>query len=77
MRKLVVSMVVLGGSLGVGVLPATAEGPFVQDIPGAACDNEGTHNAHTRIPAGNPAHPHVPHRMGPQMLCMTMPGVHP
>jgi hypothetical protein len=76
-KKVVLAFLMAGGSLSMAVWPAAADGPFVQDIPAAACDNAGTHNAHDSIPAGAPGHPHVPHRMGPAMLCMTMPGVHP
>ncbi len=73
MRKVAVSLVVLGGSLAIATLPAAAEAPFVQELPEAAC-NQGTQNAHMNIPRGTPGHPHVPHFMG---FCMTMPGVHP
>jgi hypothetical protein len=73
MRKVAVSLVVLGGSVGIAALPAAAEPPAVRALPAAAC-NQGTHNAHARIPLNAPGHPHVPHEMG---FCMTMPGVHP
>ncbi len=73
MRKVAVSLVVLGGSVGIAALPAAAEAPAVRSLPTAAC-NQGTHNAHMSIPLGTPGHPHVPHNMG---FCMTMPGAHP
>lgn len=73
MREVAVSFALVGASLGIGALPAAAEGPFVRELPAAAC-NQGTSNAHAHIPLGTPGHPHVPHFMG---FCMTMPGVHP
>jgi hypothetical protein len=73
MRRLAFSLLVFAGGMAFATLPAAADGPFVRELPVAAC-NEGTHNAHMNIPAGTPGHPHVPHLMG---FCMTMPGIHP
>ena len=77
MRRMILPVIVAALFGLTAAVPAAADGPFVQPIPDAACDNAGTHQAHQSIPAGTPGHPHVPHRMGPAMACMTMPGVHP
>ena len=78
MRKLFVSFVAAGVLLVIGAAPAAAEGPFIQSVNPAAC-NQGTQNAHGNV--AGPAHPHVPHMMRPAPgeppECMTMPGVNP
>ncbi|MDP8942601.1 MAG: hypothetical protein M3N16_00525 [Actinomycetota bacterium] len=82
MRRLILSLVVAGGVAVTGAAPAAAQGPpmFVE-LPEQACENRGTHNAHGRVPAGNPAHPHIPHSMTPpgftEPFCMTMPARNP
>lgn len=70
MRKLLVSVSVVGGLLGVGAAPVSATGHV--EVSDAAC-NSGTRNAHGNV--AGPAHPHVPHSMGG--VCMTMPAIHP
>ena len=78
MRKVLSSLVVAGVLMVTGAAPAAADGPFIQSVDPAAC-NEGTQNAHGNV--AGPAHPHVPHMMRPgpgqPPECMTMPGVHP
>jgi hypothetical protein len=73
MRKLIVSIVLLAGSVGVGALPAGAAAPMVQPLPDAAC-NSGTATARAAT-AGSDAGMHVPMNM--MGMCMTMPGTHP
>ena len=77
-RRLIPSLVVAGALATVGAAPAAAEGPFIQSVNPAAC-NEGTQNARGEI--APQALPHVPHMMrpGPGLPpeCMTMPGVNP
>jgi hypothetical protein len=43
------------------------------DVPEAAC-NQGTQNAHGRIPAGSPAHERVPHTHPPSTDCVHLVG---
>jgi hypothetical protein len=43
------------------------------DVPEAAC-NQGTQDAHGRIPAGSPAHERVPHTHPPSTDCVHLVG---
>jgi hypothetical protein len=43
------------------------------DVPEAAC-NQGTGNAHGRIPANSPAHERVPHTHPPSTDCVHLVG---
>ena len=56
MRRLIPSLIVAGSLAAIGPAPAAAE---VQTLPAAAC-NQGTMNAHHRVPHGRPAHGHIP-----------------
>lgn len=71
LRRLAVWLVVAGGSL---ILPlstsAVADGPLINWLPDAAC-NQGTANAQASNP--NAFNPHIPHTH-PGTDCMTMPG---
>jgi hypothetical protein len=59
-RKLIAGLVVAGAVL-VGAVGPAAAAPFAD-----AAINQGTNNAHTRVPEANPAgpvkaHEHIPH----------------
>ncbi len=56
MRKLVAPLAVVGGLIGAGAAPVSAQQPSVIALPAAAC-NQGTANAHGNV--AGPAHLHV------------------
>ncbi len=57
-RRLILSFVVAGLLAVVGAAPAAADPVFVKEMPAAACDNPGTHDAHqSSWEAGPPARP--------------------
>lgn len=65
MRRLILSLVVIGVVSGAGVRPASAV-----MLPDAAC-NQGTMTAHQKAPDQSQGHMRIPHRMNG--MCMTMP----
>lgn len=71
-RRIAVCMTIAGAGL---ILPlsssAAADGPMINWLPDAAC-NQGTANAQASNP--NPFNPHTPHSH-PGTDCMTMPGM--
>lgn len=72
LRRVVACLAIAGGAMVVVPLsPAKADGPIINWLPDAAC-NQGTANAQVSNP--NPFNPHTPHSH-PGTDCMTMPGL--